>query len=123
MLVVRLFSKTELMMCRRVPGLVTQIAPPRALSSWVFVAAGARPLMKRIFWITRSLPEVLSICEPGVNGFSRIRVTPPPSRVINPFPSITISRVADVTSGDVIGIVTGLGPQSKVMCPPFVSAA
>jgi hypothetical protein len=58
----------------------------------------------------------------GQVSMDRIRILPPPLSVTLPRPSMTIWLPATMFAVAVIVIVTGLGPQLKVMMPPRATA-
>src|SRR6202046_5701808 len=60
--------------------------------------------------------------QPGQVSMSRIRVCPPPLSVTIPPPSMTIRSPCTMFAVCVIVIVTGSGPQLKVMTPPMATA-
>src|SRR5580698_10528137 len=60
--------------------------------------------------------------QPGQVSMSRIRILPPPLRVTLPPPSMTMRSPRVMLAVCVIVIVTGSGPQLKVMTPPMATA-
>src|SRR5580704_12093239 len=70
-------------------------------------------------WLTQSSVDQV----PAQVSEYRIRCLPPPLRVTRPPPSSTTRRrVLTTLAVVVITIVTGLGPQSKVMMPPAATS-
>src|SRR5580700_1384561 len=60
--------------------------------------------------------------QPGQVSMSRIQIAPPPLSVTMPPPSMTIRSPWTMFAVCVIVIVTGSGPQLKVMTPPMATA-
>ena len=70
-------------------------------------------------WLTQSAVDQV----PAQVSEDRIRRRPPPLRVIRPPPSSTTSgRVLTTLAVEVITMVSGLGPQLKVMIPPAATS-
>lgn len=61
---------------------------------------------------------VMLLREFGPSGISSTRVFPPPLSVMRLPPSMFTATRYGVANGVVTVIVTGFGPQSKVMLPP-----